>query len=177
MRQTYLVFLTILIIIVALLLANLRINLTGNSSNNIKEGIILENLPMSYCPKEAEIYQDDGIGQINIIAVTNCHIISIVRLNLSGSVSLTVKLPKALAFTINYSEGIDLYYIGLRVGDVTGDNIIDKQDEDLVVSNLFNTNSQADADMDGEITVYDLSLTRINKAVGVSRPDSKGWEL
>ena len=176
MRQTYLVFLTILTIVAALLLANLRINLTGNGSD-IKEGVILENLPLSYCPKEAEIYQDSKMNQINTAVVTDCHVISTAQLNLSGNVLLTIKLPKALAFRINYNEGVDLYYIGLRVGDVTGDNIIDEQDENLVVSNLFNTNSQADADMDGEITVYDLSLTRINKAVGVSRPDNKDWEL
>ena len=63
------------------------------------------------------------------------------------------------------------------MGDVTGDNIIDEQDEELVTSNLFNSNDAADVDMDGEITVHDLSLTRINRAVGVPRGDDQEWRL
>lgn len=175
MRQTYLVFFTFLVIIAALLITNLRIS--PNDNYAVREGIVLQSLPIEYCPKEAEIYRESKIGKSNILAVINCDTISLTNMKLIDGEKIIVKLPKALAFKINYNDGASRYLIGLRVGDVTQDNIIDDQDRRFVSNNLFSSNTKADVDMDGSVTVHDLSLTIINKAVGALRPDNKEWRL
>ena len=176
MRQTYLIFLAILLVIAGLLVANVRINTTNNLAV-LSDGIVLENLPINYCPKQAEIYQSGRANSSTIVVVRDCRNIAFNQLNLSNDQQIIIKLPKALAFTVNYYTGTNRYLVGLRVGDVNGDNIIDEQDEELVTSNLFNSNDVADVDMDGEITAHDLSLTRSNRAVGVPRGDDQEWRL
>lgn len=175
MRQTYLVFFAFMVVIIALLVTNLRINLDPEIA--AKEGIVLQNLPIGYCPKQVEIYRESKVGRSSILAVANCDTISLSGMNLTDREKIVVKLPKALAFEVNYNVGANRYLIGLRVGDVTEDNIIDEKDEEFVLENMFSSNSKADVDLDGTITVHDLSLTRINKAVGALRLDNKNWQI
>lgn len=176
MRQIYLIFLAGLLIVAAFLLANWRTSVVNQPSDTLPE-ISLTNLPESYCPDEAEIYHTSNLAGSSRIAVVNCNIISLKNLGLADAETVFVKLPNALAFSIAYTTEVDRYLVGVRVGDATGDNIIDGDDEKLITDQMFGQSRQSDVDLSGEVTANDLALSIINAAVGLSRPDGKGWEL
>lgn len=175
MRQIYLVLLAGLIVIAGLILANWRFYL-GDSQ--VGGPIIqLDNLPASYCPAQAEVFHTSSQTTTTRVDVDSCSIISISDLDLANTEEIYVKLPKALAFTVQYSSSVDRYVVGVRVGDATGDNVINEYDAKLIVEHIFTDSANADVDLDGRVTSDDLALARLNEAIGKKRPDGGSWAL
>lgn len=175
MRQVYLVLLAGLIVIGALVLANWRVYL--GSSQHDKPIIQLDNLPASYCPSQAEVFHTSSQAVATRLDVVACDVVRLGDLDLANAEEVYVKLPKALAFSIQYSSSVDRYVVGVRVGDATDDNIINEQDEALVMEQIFTDANSADVDLDGQVSSDDLALVKLNEAVGKKRPDGGSWTL
>ncbi len=137
--------------------------------------ISLANLPERYCPEQAELLYASNVTAAITVPVTNCRSINVATVNLGERDTVYVLLPRALPLSISYSKEVARYVVSPRVGDVTGDNVINEQDEAVVSDNLFTTATAGDIDLDGQVTSEDLALVRLNYGVGENRPDGKAW--
>lgn len=176
MRQFFLVILALVLVAAALIVANRRLDRPTPSGETLP-AIILTNLPTGYCPVQAEIYHTSRLSGSIRQPVLTCNTIPLRTLGLAGTETIIVKLPRALAFAVYYSQDVQRYSVGVRVGDVTGDNTIDQHDEQLVLGNIFSDTTIGDADLNNRVDADDLALVRINQAVGVNRPDVEPWGL
>jgi len=151
--------------------------------------IELTNLPDHYCPTTAAVMVTDlVVTKPQVIfdssePVVSCRQIELKNLLGLGNTSrfVLVKLPMAVAFRLQVDSATGHYDSAPSLGDVNGDNIIDTVDEQQVNSALLTADAalikKDDIDQDGQVSVLDLGLTRINRRAGVDRPDGKSWSL
>jgi hypothetical protein len=175
MRQVFLFLLAGLIVAAGLVLANWRV-FSGPVSID-GPAVLLDNLPASYCPTQAEIFHTSRQTGTLMATVVGCRIIELKGFGLTNLEKVYIKLPKALAFSIQFSEAVDQYVVGLRVGDTNGDNAINETDEQLITEEIFTGSNNYDVDLDGKVTSNDLTLSKINAAVGEVRPNNGRWQL
>lgn len=188
MKQAGFVVGTVAVIVVGLLIWQWYDSRDQIDPNNATK-VLLGGLPESSCPKIADIVLTDMVTPTQIIvertvALQGCRevVLPIPSAYRTRTLLAYLHIPSALAFQVTVSKDITSPTYSVELGDVDGDNLVDKKDEDLVKSQLFSQEiaksavKLADLDGDGRITVADLSLTRINTGVGVKRPDDKPWE-
>lgn len=161
--------------------------LINQKAEPLNRGAIeLVDLPSAYCPSLATVVATPRDGSAKIVfssdlAVENCRKIPLAKLAGlgDGSIWVYVKLPRALAFRVLLDSTQGRYSYAPSLGDANDDNVIDQIDERLITDSLNSTDpsqvATADLDQDKRITVMDLSLTRLNQRVGVSRPDGRNW--
>ncbi len=162
--------------------------LTRSNFSRDRQGLLeFTNLPDQYCPQSAAVVATDlNVKNPKIlldskVLIDGCRFIFLNKLTTAQSLPrlVFVKLPGALAFRIEIDSLAGRYQFAPSLGDANSDNIIDATDE-LQVTNALASVDPAqllanDLDHDGKISVIDLSLTRINRRTGVSRPDGKSW--
>ncbi|HUD20877.1 MAG TPA: dockerin type I domain-containing protein [Candidatus Saccharimonadales bacterium] len=155
--------------------------------SQVTGSLVLDDLPTSYCPKEAQVVLRIAGENQNLtdqtVSLADCHTIALSPLlaGHNGSLKIWVRLPQALAFSRDFNWPLtqDLTYAP-RLGDSNGDNVVDGADEQAVSAQIFAANDtnvgSADIDGDGRVTVLDLSLVKLNQGVGAARPDGKAWQ-
>lgn len=96
--------------------------------------------------------------------------------SVAGEYSVYLKLPSSLSTSFIVNTPISQSTtVSMRLGDVTGDNAIDISDEKLVTDQLYAIGGSADITGDGKVSVDDVVTVRLNKGVGVERPDKRPW--
>lgn len=176
----------VILVVVAILLGAYTL-LNPNSAQARQGTIELTNLPDQSCPLSAAVVVTDlkaktpKISIDTTVAVDECRYITLAKLSGLGSEPqfIFVKISNQLAFRVQIDSIKGRYQYAPSLGDVNGDNIIDRSDETQVSSALFSNDetkiSLNDLDQDKKVSVLDLSLTRINRRAGVERPDGHSW--
>lgn len=154
-----------------------------NRPSGLTPVLTLGNIPGQDCPKNAQLVITDIRKKVvtdRTVVIDSCQNISFSDLsNKRGSFTVYLKVPGALAF----KEVVTLPLAGslshdLAFGDINNDNVIDSLDESQVLDGLFKNSAPlpaADINKDGVVTALDLAYVRLNKGVGVARPDGKSW--
>jgi hypothetical protein len=151
--------------------------------------ITLTGMSADLCPATAEVAITDITQTTKVlversVAIQNCRTISLpIPVGFKSQQTYAyVRIPRALAFKVTVDPGNPEINYAPEFGDVDDNNIIDRADQDTISTHLFekaetasSANGQFDVDGDKQITVNDLSLSRLNSGVGVSRPDNKSW--
>lgn len=177
-----------LLVLVVLILLGAVIWVVLFSGGTKKSGSIeLRLTPGSYCPESAQIMLVDQTDARIVFdgetGIEFCQQISLASLPIlqNNSYKAYVKPPKALAFSINIDSSTGSYAFAPVLGDANDDNVIDNLDRRSVEALLLNASptkeelSSGDIDQDKRITVFDLSLTKLNQQIGQARPDGKQW--
>jgi len=181
----------ILIVPVAIILASLGVGLVWRAHSvskvSFESQLTLVDRPEGYCPTTVPILVVDAAARVifnQIISVNDCQSINLssVMSGANGQLTIYFKPPQALARSVVVNAAqVTRLTEAILLGDATGDNIIDQEDENFVQKHLFSTElgslqKAADLDRDGKVTALDLSLTRLNRGVGQTRPDHKSWQ-